>query len=291
MTAPDVVALGETMLSLVAVDGDLGSATTFRATHGGAESNACVELARRGLRAAWVSRLGDDPAGARIRGWLGDAGVDLTWVSTDPHRPTGLMLRDTAGGVRYWRTGSAASALSPDDLHAVPVEEAGAVLVTGITPLLGAEPGGAAAAAFDRAVGLRLLDVNLRPGLWGSARARELLAPLVARCDVLVGSASELGLFANGEAEGLARACADLGPREVIVRSPDRVGGLDERGTWHEHVGDRRADVDPVGAGDAFDAGYLATRLGGGGVADALAAGADAGALVATSLGDTGALR
>ena len=107
----DIIALGETMLSLVAEDGPLDVATSFRATHGGAESNACVELARRGLRTAWVSRLGADPAGRRIRTWLGDAGLDLTWVRTDPDRPTGLIIRDTAGTVEYFRAGSAASAI------------------------------------------------------------------------------------------------------------------------------------------------------------------------------------
>jgi 2-dehydro-3-deoxygluconokinase len=291
VTAPDVIALGETMLSLVAVDGDLASATVFSATHGGAESNACVELAARGLRPAWVSRLGADPAGDRIRGWLEDAGVDLTWVATDPDRPTGLMLRDTAGGVRYWRGGSAASAISPADLRGVPVEAARAVIVTGITAMLGVEPARAATALLDRARGTRLVDLNIRSGLWGSARARELLSPLVERCDVLVGSADELRTVGPGEGEELARACASLGPREVVVRSTDRVAALDDAGRWVVHDAIHHAEVDPVGAGDAFDAAYLATRLAGGAIAEALATGADAGALVATGLGDTGARR
>ena len=85
----DLIALGETMLSLVAADGDLMTATTFAATHGGAESNACVAMARKGLSTAWVSRLGADPAGDRIRADLGREGVDLRWVATDPVRPTG----------------------------------------------------------------------------------------------------------------------------------------------------------------------------------------------------------
>ena len=292
MSDVDVIALGETMLSLVAAEGSLATATTFRATHGGAESNACVELVRRGLRAAWVSRLGDDPAGDRIRAWLAEAGVDLRWVATDRERPTGLMLRDTVGGVRYWRAGSAASALHPDDLRGVPVETAAAVLVTGITALLGPDPGRTAIALLDRATGLRMVDVNRRSGLWGSASAAEHVGPLVRRCDVLVGGADELRLFADGAGETLARGCAFLGPREVIVRDGGgAVGALDADGSWIEHRHARVADVDPVGAGDAFDAAYLAARLGGADVATSLAAGADAGGLVAASVGDTGAAR
>ncbi len=63
----DVIALGETMLSLVAADGTLATAKEFVATHGGAESNTLVALARSGARTAWISRLGDDPAGERMR--------------------------------------------------------------------------------------------------------------------------------------------------------------------------------------------------------------------------------
>ena len=110
---PDVIALGETMLSMVALDGPLEEATSFRATHGGAESNACVALARSGRSAAWVSRLGADPMGDRILAALRTEGVDVSWVTRDPGRPTGLMLRDVVGGVRYYRAGSAASALAP----------------------------------------------------------------------------------------------------------------------------------------------------------------------------------
>ena len=176
----DLIALGETMLSLVAADGSLDEATTFRATHGGAESNVCVGAARLGLRTAWVSRLGDDPAGRTYRARRWGRWRELTWVRTDETRSTGLMLRDTAGAVRYWRAGSAAGALSPDDLDGVPLGSARSVLVTGITPCLGADPQRAAIAFLDAASGLRVVDPNLRPGLWGSARAAEL-DPAVAR--------------------------------------------------------------------------------------------------------------
>ena len=64
--APEVVALGETMLSLVAVGVPLVEATELRVTHGGAESNTCVGLVRLGVRAALFSRLGEDPAGDRV---------------------------------------------------------------------------------------------------------------------------------------------------------------------------------------------------------------------------------
>jgi 2-dehydro-3-deoxygluconokinase len=289
VSEPEVVALGETMLSVVALDGPLERATSFVATHGGAESNVCVGLARRGHRVAWVSALGEDPAGERVANALADEGVDLRWLRRDPERQTGLMLRDTRGAVRYYRAGSAASALSPSALRGVGVETARAVFVTGITALIGERPGRAALELLSRANGLRVLDVNLRPRLWGSPRAVELIEPLLAFADVVFAGELEWQAF-EPELGGreLARAIAARGPREVVVkRGPRGACALGPDGRWIEHAPEPGPDVDPVGAGDALDAGYLSVRLRAGTVEEALAEGAACGAAVAATIGDT----
>ena len=286
----DVLALGETMLSLVAEDGSLATATSFQATHGGAESNACVALARAGLRVAWISRLGADAAGDRIRDALASEGVDVRWVATDPSRPTGAMFRDRAGGLAYLRAGSAASALDARDLERVPVEDARAVLVTGITAMLGPGPQRAAIALLERATGLRMVDPNLRPGLFGSDRPADLIRPLVRRCDILIGGEHELGAIeAGSDARDIANACAALGPAEVVVkRGANGLAALGPDGAWFEQPAVPVVEHDPVGAGDACNAAYLVARLDGAAIEDALKAGAVAGAAAAGVLGDTG---
>ena len=292
-TAPDVIAVGETMCSLVALDGSLDEATSFRATHGGAESNTCVALARLGRSAAWVSRLGEDPIGDRILAELGREGVELSWVTRDPERPTGLMLRDTVGTVRYYRTGSAASALSPDDLAEAPIEDAHAVFATGITPLLGRDPGRAVRALLRRARGTRVLDLNLRRGLWGSDRAVDLIAPMLRSCDLVLGGVEEFRAFEDEPTpQRLAQAFARRGPREVVVKGGSSgAGALDPDGRWHEIAPVPVPDVDPVGAGDAFDGGYLHARLDGADVPEALLEGARCGAAVAATIGDADGVR
>jgi 2-dehydro-3-deoxygluconokinase len=287
-TSLDVITLGETMFSLVAVDGSLDRATSFHATHGGAESNACVALARLGRSAAWVSRLGGDPAGDRILAELGREGVQVSWVTRDPARPTGLMLRDTVGTVRYYRAGSAASALSPEDLADVPIEDARAVFATGITPLLGRDPGRAVRAMLRRARGMRVLDLNLRRGLWGSDRAVALIGPLLRSCDLVLGGVEEFRAFEEQRTpRRLAEVFARRGPREVVVKGGrSGAGALDPDGRWHQVAPAPAPDVDPVGAGDAFDAGYLHARLDGAEVPEALLEGARCGAAVASTIGD-----
>lgn len=289
----DVIAMGETMLSLIAIDGSLEDATDFRATHGGAETNTLITMAHLGARTAWVSRLGEDAVGRRLRRDLGNEGLDLRWVDHDPERPTGVMIRDTRGSVVYLRSGSAASALTPDDLLDVPLHASRSVLVTGITALLGDGPQRAAVAMLEAAGGLRVVDPNLRPGLWGSARAMQLIAPLIARCDLLLGGEGELTTLVGGgdrpdDLRSLAERCKAAGPSEVVIkRGAQGAAVLDTDGGWTEHGGPVVQEVDPVGAGDAFNAGYLHARLGGASAADALIAGADLGASVAGAFGDT----
>jgi 2-dehydro-3-deoxygluconokinase len=142
---------------------------------------------------------------------------------------------------------------------------------------------------------LRIVDPNLRQGLWGSDRRAELVRPLVERCDLLLAGVEELaeilgagraGKAGGKDTEALAGLATKLGPREVVVRGAAAVGALAD-GVWRE-LAIRRGDaVDPVGAGDAFNAGYIAVRLRGGSIDQALKAGVYCGAAVTAASSDT----
>jgi 2-dehydro-3-deoxygluconokinase len=214
----------------------------------------------------------------------------VSLVRRDPERPTGLMVRDTTRGVRYWRAGSAASALEPDDLDGAPIEDARAALVTGITALLGPGPQRTAIAFLERARGLRAVDPHTRDGLWGSARAPELIRPLLERCDLVLAGEAELArvLGTADEGRSLVERAAKLGSREVVLKRGARgAAALSPDGNWHDVRPSPVDDVDPVGAGDAFNGAYLAARLEGADVPDALMAGSASGAAVAATFGDT----
>ena len=285
----DLVALGETMIALAPPPGQtIAASDRFLVDHAGAESNTCVGLSRLGLRVAWVSRLGADAAGDRIHAALTSEGIETRWVRRDAARPTGLMLKDPAAGVRYYRTGSAASAMGPEVLEGVPVANAGAVLVTGVTALIGPEPHKAGLALLQSARGLRIVDPNLRSGLWGSEQRVALVLPFIEQCDLLLAGAAELEelLGVGPSAKAAAERAAARGPKAVVVRGA-ASGGVLTREAWEELEIRRDAAVDPIGAGDAFNAGYIAVRLRGGTIADALRAGARCGAAVTSTPSDT----
>ncbi|MFI5683740.1 sugar kinase [Streptomyces sp. NPDC051636] len=180
----DVVALGESMVTFLPTrPGRLADVPSFDRAIGGAESNVACVLASAGHTARWVSRVGVDGFGDHLVEAVGAYGVEVTAVRRDPARPTGVYFR-TAGDrgtdaheVAYYRAGSAASAMSVDnvDLDAV---RAGRVLhLSGITGALSGECLELVRELTAPRTGGPLVsfDVNHRPGLWDGTEARVLL--------------------------------------------------------------------------------------------------------------------
>jgi 2-dehydro-3-deoxygluconokinase len=290
----DVVTLGETMALLGAPEiGLLRHANMMRLSVGGAESNLAIGLARLGKRAAWIGRVGDDEFGALVRRTLAAEGVDGR-VRVDPAAPTGLMVKyrrtGTTTQVLYYRKGSAGSRLDRSDIDADLVRSARVLHLTGITPALSDSARDAVDYAVEiaRDAGILVsLDLNYRSKLWSAAEAGSVLAVLVAHADLVFATEPEARLLVTGDGPAaLGLALAGYGPKRVVVKR----GALGAVAVIGGEVLDLPAypvtEVDPVGAGDAFAAGYLSTLLDGGDPAQCLATGALAGAFTVTVPGD-----
>ncbi|MBV2363679.1 sugar kinase [Streptomonospora nanhaiensis] len=284
----DAVCVGETMALLVPDPAGTDGRRSFQLEIGGAESNVAIHLARTGLRVAWYSALGDDDLGRHVRGRVAAEGVDCR-VRTDPDRPTGLYLKEFDGTgrtrVRYYRRGSAASALGAADAARVRAEAPRLVHTTGITPALSEGCRALVDALFTEAAPgtLRSFDVNYRPALHGPDEAR-VLRETARRADVVF-----CGL---DEAESLWGA-ATLDDVRELLEGPDLLvvkqgaeGATAFRGgrSWFAPAPEVEV-VEPVGAGDAFAAGVLHGLLTGADVAASLAEGAR---LAGTALGVRG---
>jgi 2-dehydro-3-deoxygluconokinase len=265
---PRVVTAGETMLLIVpSGPGRLRHATTLSLSIGGAESNVAIGLARLDIASSWVSALGDDEPGDVVLHRLRAEGVDTAAVRRVPDRPTGLYLReDVAGALRvyYYRTGSAASGLEPRDLPASQLDGADFLHLTGITAALSTQAAEFVlwAARTAHEAGVRVsYDVNYRSKLWEPAAARaatELLLPYV---DVLfVGHEEADALWGRSDANLLTHLSAS-GPQEVLLKRGARGCMALIDGEAFAAPGLEVRQLDPIGAGDAFAAGYLAATL------------------------------
>src|SRR5689334_21622627 len=97
MSAPpkssDVVTLGECMAVLVPERPvGLCQATSLRVDIVGTEANPAIGLARLGVRARFISRVGYDTLGQRIRLTLEREKVDTAFLQTDSVAPTGVFF-------------------------------------------------------------------------------------------------------------------------------------------------------------------------------------------------------
>ena len=150
------------------------------------------------------------------------------------------------------------------------IEQAGVLHRLGITPALGAEPAATLREAVRRAraAGVPVsLDLNFRSRALGRGRAAPVFRELAARRGHPVrrrgrGRASPSNATRRSAPDALAEALAALGPSEVVVKLGRRgaralVDGESIRGAGRG----RCTRSTPVGAGDAFVAGYLASRL------------------------------
>lgn len=121
--ALDVITIGEAMAMFVATEtGELAEVEHFMKRVAGAELNVATGLARLGLSVGWVSRIGKDSFGRFVLNALAKEGIDARGVSTDGRYATGFQLKSKVENgtdpiVEYFRKGSAASHLSPDDFN------------------------------------------------------------------------------------------------------------------------------------------------------------------------------
>jgi 2-dehydro-3-deoxygluconokinase len=109
--------------------------------------------------------------------------------------------------------------------------------------------------------------VNYRAKLWEPAAAGPVLRALAARADILMAGPDEARLLLGDEqaavGPAMLRRLAALGPHEVIVKDGARACAALIDGASFALPALSVPVVDPVGAGDAFAAGYLADRLAG----------------------------
>ncbi|MCI0156743.1 sugar kinase [Leifsonia shinshuensis] len=268
-----LVTIGEAMIALYPDHHlPLSDARSFGSDVGGAEFNVATSLARLGLPTAWVSRLGADGFGDRILGSAREAGVDTSAVERDPARPTGLYVKEPVAGpagvrtrMHYYRSRSAASVLGVAQLRSEPAAALlrGAALVhtSGITPALSASAA-EAAANLRSLIGpdtLVSVDLNLRPALWIDGD-RSALQALVGQADLLFAGHEETeAQFGHSDP---ARLFADLPHLETLVlKDEERRASAYRRDGGDTHVPSLTVEVvEPVGAGDAFAAGFLAGR-------------------------------
>ncbi|MDQ4126935.1 MAG: sugar kinase [Actinomycetota bacterium] len=291
---PEVVTAGETMiLGVPAVPGRLRHAPGLELKIGGAESNVAIALSRLGLSAGWVGYLSADEPGQIVLDRVRGEGVDTSRVRRLEDAFTGLYLRERVGAevrVYYYRRGSAASKMAPEAFDPGYLWGAAFLHLTGITPALSADCRAFVlwAARQARASGVRVsFDVNYRSKLWSVSEARGFTEEVLPLVDLLFVGDQEARALWGRDDDRFVRELADgQGPQEVVLKKGERGSLVLLEGEILKQPAFPVVEVDPIGAGDAFDAGYLAAHLWGLAPEERLRTANAMGALSVATLGD-----
>ena len=275
----DLVTLGEVLLRLaVPSPGRFETTRMLDVQFGGAEANVAAACARLGLRTAWISAVPDNAWGERVRRELTAHGIDCAHVHTVPGTRLGLYFIEYGVAPRparvlYDRRDSAFSRLTPDAIDWRTIRDARLVHITGITPALGVQSRRIAERVFEDASEVSF-DLNYRATLWSPTEAREFTESVLSRARyVFVGrSEAESVLGLGGAPEEILNSLARRAPKATIavLQGSDGSTVLDKGRIWRPSIRHFVQIIDPIGAGDAYAAGYLWASLAGRGSQEAV---------------------
>jgi 5-dehydro-2-deoxygluconokinase len=294
----DLACLGRLAVDLYAQQfgSRLEDVSSFAKYLGGSSANIAFGAARLGLKAAMISRVGDEQMGRFLVESLQREGCDTSQIQVDPERLTGLVLlglkdRDTFP-LLFVRENCADMAIEASKIDEAFIADCRALLITG-THLSQPTVRAASTVALDHAAKhgvVRVLDIDYRPVLWGLTRRGEganryvpdakvtaSLQAMLPHFDLLIGTEEEF-LIAGGVPGDLlaslrrvrevtaAALVVKLGAKGCCLIDGAVPARLEDAPTA---LGERIEVFNVLGAGDAFAAGLMTGLLRGQGFLEA----------------------
>lgn len=293
--------IGEPMgLFIAQQTGPLECTASYAFSIAGAEFNVAVGMRRLEHKVGYFTKLGDDPFGKRVIQTMDANGITTDLITVTSERTTGFMLKSKVESgdpeIFYYRKNSAASTLSPEDIHNLNMTDYDAVHITGITPAISESAREATLALIQKAREHQMtisFDPNLRPQLWASREDMiQFTNHLAAASDIFMPGISEAEILCGQtEPDAIADFYLASGTKTVVLK-------LGAKGSYYANDTDRgfvkgypvSQVVDTVGAGDGFAAGVLSALRENLSFKEALMRGNAVGAIQVTSIGDNDGL-
>ncbi len=266
----NTVAVGEAMVELAPVGDGL-----YRRAYAGDTFNTAWHMAQAlaaRARVGFVTRVGQDTLSDAFVADLVADGLDVSGIGRDAARSLGLYLIELSGVERsfhYWRSTSAARLLASDvTTLSAALAGAGLIHLSGITVAILAPDDRErliAALKLARAVGARIsFDPNFRPKLWSSlAEVRQTIPQFLKITDIALPSFDdEAAVWEDRSPAATIARIAEAGVAEIVVKDGAGPVAFLSEGRMGQRKTPAVTDIcDTTGAGDAFNAGYLAARL------------------------------
>jgi tagatose kinase len=292
--ALDLLTFGEALVEVMrtGIDQPLDRPALFTGPYpSGAPFIFAVQAARLGAKVGAVGAVGDDAFGRCLLEQLKVDGVETRGVHVLPDHTTGVAFVAYNGdGSRefvFHARHAAAGQLSVAMLDEALFEGLRCLHIMGSTLSMHSDglQMGLKALELAKQHGAKIsFDPNLRPQLLAPEQAVVAFRPFVEAADVLIPTREELELLVP---DGIEAAFVRH-PHQIIVMTEGKNGctvfSADQPQGLHV-AGFQVDEIDPTGAGDCFDAGFLVQWLQGASMPDAARFANACGALAVTAQG------
>jgi fructokinase len=256
-----ILSCGEALIDMLPRTTAAGE-EAFAPYAGGAVFNTAIALGRLGAPSGFLSGLSTDLMGDVLRRTLAASDVDVS-LSVVSDRPTTLaFVRLAEGHATYffYDENTAGRMLTPADMPTLP-GDVRALFIGGIW--LAVEPCGTALEsllAASAAGRVTMMDPNVRPGFIGDPAAyRSRVDRMFGHADIVkLSDEDATWLYGTQSREALVARLRGLGVKVVLVTEGARGATAYAAQGPVTVAAPQVAVADTVGAGDTFNAGFLA---------------------------------
>jgi len=235
----------------------------------GAPANFASASARIGKRTGFVGSTGQDGFSRLLRDRFKRDGIDSTLIASVKGKTTGCAFvsydKDGSRKFIFHIAGTGSDRLPPPDRA---VRYAGSfrhMHLMGCSLSVSRsmrETCIAMARAVKKSGGSVSLDPNLRPELLSADECRSILLPVVGMSDIVLPSGSEASLLVHEpDADMACQRLLEMGVKVVVLKMGDRGCRVFSAGGTVDVPGFKVRAIDPTGAGDCFDAGFISGYL------------------------------
>ncbi len=263
-----VVSMGELLVEIMRekIDEPLGVKGTFVGPFAsGAPAIFIDAVARLGISSGFVGSVGRDDFGELIINRLKKDGVDTTYIQSLDNYTTGVaFVTYYSDGTRqfiYHISQAASGRISETQLNRDYLSGIGYLHIMGSTLSINDSWRrlcyGAVEIVKDSG-GKISFDPNLRPELLPIEKIREICAPILSSCEIVLPSGEEARMLTG--IDDIDRACRRLlecGPKIVALKLGEKGSCIYMKEEKLKVSSFPANEVDPTGAGDCFDAAFI----------------------------------
>ena len=294
----NILGIGELMIQLNPVNkGPLKHANMFERRVAGSEANVIIGMSRLGHNSTFFTAVGDDELGECIISTLNAERINTSFIKVGSgFTPIYFVERGYPvpgkTDVLYYRKGSAFSNIVSNDVDPKIFNQVDLMFVSGITPALSESCCLTLKNMVEMAKEKRIkfvFDTNIRKKLLPDKDiALSTLSFFIQAADILITGMGDLEhIFPNLNLDEQINHLRDLTITDLIVLKMGKEGARVYKGKEVFETKSFNVEVvDELGAGDAFDAAFLASFVEGKTIEESLIYGNAAGAIVISALGD-----